>query len=279
MLRKPPACMAFVLSLVVVFACRLAAPAPTSTSPPPSDTVPAPSETPLPTPSNTPEPIPTGTPEPSPTPSRTHTATPDLAATAAFESTQAEAEILEQVGAVLQGYGISTDEGRLGWFGIEPMELAVQNFGTIIYEPVAEMQAFDDILLNVDITWDSSSGLAGCGVIFRSEPDLRDGEQYMLRTLRLSGLPAWSVEHWDFGEIVTTLRVEPNAAILIGPGSVNNFVLLLDGSTLTLYANGVRLTGLTVNRRAAGRIAFLAWQESGVTTCLFENAWIWELGD
>ena len=59
----------------------------------------------------------------------------------------------------------------------------------------------------------------------------------------------------------------------------NNFVFIADGTTLTVYANGKRLTGLTIGQLAAGRFAVIAWQESGETTCLYENYWIWKLGE
>ncbi|HUF40277.1 MAG TPA: hypothetical protein VMN57_17270 [Anaerolineales bacterium] len=101
----------------------------------------------------------------------------------------------------------------------------------------------------------------------------------MFRTLRLSGLPAWTVEQWDFGRIQNTLRTEPNNAISLESGATNNFVFIADGTTLTVYANGTRLTGLTISQLAAGRFAVIAWQASGETTCLYENYWIWELGE
>jgi hypothetical protein len=284
MQRKMPEILVFAACLwFVAIACRLSLPAPSPSALPAAETQIPSTETPEPSATETLEPTLTPTPEPSATatsiPTETPSQTPDLAATAAYESTLAAEEVLARIGDVLPDYGLSLENGRLGWIGIEPVDIEVENFGAIFYEPIAEAQEFDNFLLHVDITWDSSSGLAGCGIIFRSERDLLNGEQYTLRTLRLSGLPAWTVEFWDFGAIRNTLKVEPNTAIRNDPGTTNNFVIVLEGTVMRLYANGTRLAGLTVNKRTTGRIAFLAWQESGVTNCLFDNAWIWELDD
>lgn len=257
--------------------CGLASPDPSPTNPPPPTFTVLPSKTPEVSATNTPSPTRTPTPEPTATASETPTQTPDLAVTASFESTQALENVMKRVEEVLDEYGYSIYEGKLGWAGSEPVRLDVQDFGSLAYEPVAETQEFGDFILHVDIAWDSTSGLAGCGVIFRSEPNLLDGEQYMLRTMRLSGAPVWTVEYWDFGRIRNTLRSEPSSDILEGKDAINNFILITEGNTLRFYANGKRLSGLSIHQRERGRIAFLVWQESGITTCQFENAWIWEL--
>jgi hypothetical protein len=270
------------ISLVVIAVFSLAAaactpppPEPTAT-PEPTDTA-VPSDTPEPTATNTPEPTATNTPEPTPTETLTPTPTIDLAATASFESTQAAEVILAAIDETLALFGFSTASGSLGYVGTEPIDLSVVNFATIVFEPIAEDLEFSNFVISIDVTWDSTSGLAGCGLIFRSEPELVGGAQYMFRTLRLSGLPAWTVEKWDFGQFQSQLRSEPNNAIDLDSGSTNNFVLIADGTTLTIYANGTRLTGLTISQLTTGRMAVITWQESGETTCLYDNYWIWEL--
>lgn len=271
------------LSLVLVLAlaglaCSLSAPDPTPTARP-TDTAVPPSDTPEPTATDTAEPTATNTPEPTATETLTPSPTIDLAATAAFEETEAVGALLGTIDQTLSQYGYSVSEGSLGFAGTEPIALSVVSFGTIVFEPIAEAREFSNFAISMDITWDSTSGLAGCGLIFRSEPDLVGGAQYMFRTLRLSGLPAWTVEQWDFGQFQSTLRTEPNDAIDLDSGSTNNFVIIADGNTLTIYANGERLTGLTISQLTTGRMAVLTWQESGETTCLYDNYWIWELGD
>ncbi len=268
------------LVLIAVFslaaaACTPPTPEPTAT-PEPTDTA-VPTDTPEPTATDTPEPTATDTPEPTSTETLTPTPTIDLAATASFESTQAAEVVLAAIDETLALYGYSTASGSLGYVGTEPIDLSVVNFGTIVFEPIAEDLEFSNFVISLDITWDSTSGLAGCGLIFRSEPDLINGAQYMFRTLRLSGLPAWTIEQWDFGQPQNQLRLETNIAIDLDSGATNNFVLIADGTTLTVYANGTRLTGLTIGQLATGRMAVITWQESGETTCLYDNYWIWEL--
>ena len=74
-----------------------------------------------------------------------------------------------------------------------------------------------------------------------------------------------------------TGQPKTSQAIKLASGSANEYVLVADGSALTLYANGTRLGTVTILRRSEGRLAIFVWQESGKTTCLFEDVWVWEL--
>jgi len=51
----------------------------------------------------------------------------------------------------------------------------------------------------------------------------------------------------------------------------------VEGTTFTAYVNGTRLGRAVDSKLSEGRIAFFAWQESGETTCTFDNTWIWDL--
>ena len=245
---------------------------PHSDLPAPSDT-PAPSATP--TPIDTPQPtatqVPTDTPDP--------TATPDRAATAAAQSTAQASEAIAAIDSELQKYGLSTRQGFLGWLGSEPEEIVIETYNTMNYVPVAGGQRFSDFVLKVDVTWDSSSGLAGCGVIFRSDDNLEKGEQYRFQTLRLSGLPAWDVELWEFDDWQATVtgKAKVNEAIDQEASAVNTYILNAQGNLLVVYANDIRLGQVSVTRFSDGKIAYMGFQESGKTTCTFSNAWIWAL--
>lgn len=186
--------------------------------------------------------------------------------------------LIEEIDAVLHEVGYCTDQGSLGWVQSKPVEITVAEYGTTIYDPLHPTKEFSNFALKIDVTWDSQTGLAGCGIIFHAADDFEKGEQMRFVTLRLSGLPAWDVELWKYEEFQANLtgRVLTSSAINLKDGSVNEYLLIADGTTLRVYANGTSLGGVTISRRQSGKIAFFTWQESGVTTCEFENGWIWE---
>jgi hypothetical protein len=53
--------------------------------------------------------------------------------------------------------------------------------------------------------------------------------------------------------------------------------LIANEKALSVYANDVRLTNASIGKLARGKIAFYVCQESGTTTCLFTNGWLWNL--
>jgi hypothetical protein len=46
---------------------------------------------------------------------------------------------------------------------------------------------------------------------------------------------------------------------------------------MAAYANGERLSNVIISTMNKGRIGLFAWQESGKSTCTYENGWIWVL--
>ncbi len=224
-----------------------------------------------PTPSSTP------TATSSPTAAPTATPTPDLRAT---ERAKAVDEAARAIAAELDEVGMAGFLGYLDWVHPGPLEVQTQTYGQLVYLPVSPNVDYADFVLHVDVAWDSRSGLSGCGVIFRSEPDLERGEQFRFYTLRLSGLPGWDVELWRYGQYQSTLTGEVKYHSIIDQqaGAINKYVLVATEDRVTIYVNRVRLGSVTITRREAGRIAFFVWQESGESTCTFSNAWIWVFG-
>ena len=60
-------------------------------------------------------------------------------------------------------------------------------------------------------------------------------------------------------------------------GSTNRMTIIVRGNKFEVYANGDRLGVFTDSTLTQGIVAFMAWQESGKTTCTFTNAWLWVL--
>ncbi|HEY45435.1 MAG TPA: hypothetical protein G4O14_01480 [Anaerolineae bacterium] len=266
----------FVLPLIVLMAGCAAGesqPTPTVESPP--------TNTPLPT--HTVPPTLTPTPEPTLTPEPTHTATPDLAATAAVEATQTIAAVIEEIDAELQEIGYSTEVGSLAWASEAPEEITITTYASHDWIPLAAGRDFSDFVLKAEVTWESTGGLALCGFWFRGESDDEDAPHYKFQTIRLSGLPSWDVEYWKYNNWVST--ISPGGRVITTPhidqeqGGTNTYILAAEGSVLTVYANGHRLGQVTISTLREGIIAFYASQESGETTCTFDNAWVWDLSE
>jgi len=234
----------------------------------------APSPTPVP-PTSTPKP--TATPEPTAT--RTPRPTADAAATAAAEETEMAGFLDTLVRRDLAEVDRENLAGEVVFYSPDPYELVVDTFNSYTYAPLDPGQEYSDFILHFDVTWDSKTGVAGCGVIFRSEEDLEEGEQFRWQAIRLSGYPGWDVELWRYGDWVSTATgdVRQSSAINLGSGSKNEYVLEADGTVFTGFANGTKLGSATIARRSTGEMAFFVWQESGRTSCLYENVWLFSL--
>ncbi len=183
-----------------------------------------------------------------------------------------------EIKAELEALGLAT-EGQLAWIGKEDQTISVSSYGESLYEYAADQKVYNNFILKVDIQWDSKSGLAGCGIIFRSGGKIENGPQYKLMLMRLSGAPAWDIEHWDNNDFVSNAmgEVKFNNAMDITAGATNKFYLLADKDKLSVYANGKRMGTTSSTALTEGKIAWLTWQESGETTCSFKNAWVWQL--
>ncbi len=228
---------------------------------------------PSPTPTlrpNTATPItPTSTFTPQPTPNRTATA--QAAATADANAA------LQNALPDLNQLGFNVADVSLAWSNFEDIKLLTQGG---VYDPLDPNLILRDFILGVDIKWDSESGFAGCGVIFHAEDDLERGEQARFNTIRLSGFPGWDIELVKFGQYRGNLSgsVHASNAINQEPGSTNHYVILSQGSTVTVYANGTRLGSATLTeRRYKGQFAFFSFADTGIISCTFSNGWIVEL--
>jgi hypothetical protein len=200
----------------------------------------------------------------------------------ATQSVQQTAEAFDAVAPDLDMLGYTVESGRLAYSMDDPISIPADLPNFYFYDPLTfpRNPVFRDFVLGVDVEWDSRTGVAGCGIIVRSEDDLDMGEQIHFRTLRLSGLPAWVVWQLKYNEIkgVLTGDVRINSAINQEAHSSNHYVLEVVGTTMTVYANGTKLGSATMTvNRTEGQIAFYTWQESGESECIFSNAWVFEL--
>jgi len=97
--------------------------------------------------------------------------------------------------------------------------------------------------------------------------------------MRLAHAPAWDIEFIRWGQWQGTLTGELKFDSIIkdDPGSTNRITLMVRGDEFTPYINGKKMMTVNHNKLLDGLVAFAAWQESGKTSCIFDNGWLWLL--
>ncbi|MDX1435647.1 MAG: hypothetical protein R3335_02475 [Anaerolineales bacterium] len=266
-----------IVTALLAAGCQAIAPQATPTAAPSS--TPEPTNTLTPEPTSTPEATATTVPTDTPTPTASPTSTPDLTSTAAVEATEMAIALIAEIEEELQVAGYSTSDGHLAYSSNDPVNLAVVTYGDSRAEMIADGGHFENFAMAVDVTWNSTSGLAGCGFMVRADDDLERGAHYRLYTIRLSGFPGWDLEYWKFGNWQSTLtaggRVLTSQASNQDQGGTNRYLLIGDENELTVFANEERLGKVPINTLAEGQLGFFVFHESGETSCEFNNAYVW----
>jgi hypothetical protein len=235
-----------------------------------------PSATPTTIPSHTPEP--TFTPFPTDTATPVPTSTPDKTATAVAAATQTSDTILKELDNLLGDTDIPYEQGHLAWKQVNPMMVSLSGPSGDYLELDQDLKAANFIVKS-DVTWEAS-GIITCGITFRSEPNIETGRQYKFVYLRLSGLPAWEIELFEFGRFKNTpSKTQFSNAIDQGNGATNQVVLIAQDEQFTLYINRSRQGRYFdySKQRMDGVFAFNGAQDSGKGTCKFEDSWVWIL--
>lgn len=236
-----------------------------------------------PTPTPTPTAPPTSTPEPTAmvtptvTETSTPTATPDRTATTAVRATETTAARLEELAPELEKVGYGTTSGKLIYDSNAPKTMMVTEYN-VFWPQMVVSKPVKDFILHVDVRWDSTSGLAGCGIIFRAEEDLERGAYYRMDIMRLQAAPVWGMYYVNYNTIQRNLVSDRFDKIINDePDSVNNVMLVVKADQIQPYINDKKMIMGSYSKLSEGGIAFLTWQESGFTSCVFKNIWIWEL--
>lgn len=255
--------LAFIVVLLVVgnSACGLSFLQPATATP---------TNTPLPTATNTPLPTATFTATPKPTATNTPTATPDLKAT--------QAAAMEQtIKAELVKMNLPSDNGHVGWIQGDTVTISLtgQSYDQKTFD---DKFTAADFVMYSELTW-KTDGWPICGMFFRSDDRLADGNFYLLQFLRFSGLPAWDIEFYRDGNYVTTVtnQVQFSSKLNIADGATNKVAFAAIGNQFKVYVNG-KYEGQYFDWSkllSEGNIAFAGSQSSGNTKCIFNNSWIW----
>lgn len=228
---------------------------------------------------NTPLPTKTSIPTSTPTLPPTATATPDKAATAAANKTATAVALSEMVKPDLTTYGINPEDGHVAWFNKDSINLEATSYSEEKYYPLNELGKVGDFVLKTNVTWDSTGGLAGCGITFRADEDVKQGGHYSFLMMRLQFQPYWDIEYHKFNEWQATFTVtgKPMSANQLDDekNSDNDITLIARGENFDLYFNGEKQRTSTNNKLKDGAVSLLSWQDSGKTTCKYSDTWVW----
>lgn len=230
------------------------------------------------TPAPTATPLPTFTPLPTETPTLVPTSTPDNTATAAAEAAEISDSIRKELDGLLGDTEIAYEDGHLAWKQGKPLRVRLKG-PSWDYVEIDQDLVEKNFILKSDVTWEAS-GIIICGVIFRSEENIEQGKQYKFSYLRLSGLPAWAIEVFEFGQFKNSpTKTQYSNSMNQGNGATNQVLLVAQDEQFTLFINRVRQGRYFDNskQRMDGTFAFHGSQDSGEGTCDFENSWVWAL--
>ncbi len=121
----------------------------------------------------------------------------------------------------------------------------------VLYQALKPGLAAANFVFSTDLEWDSevfngSYNYPACGVIFRAE-DLDEGEQahFNIVLVNPTAYSSWEIELWNSGQYQSTIASSLGDAIQ-GADSTNHFLIVADGSIVTVFANGARLDSVTL---------------------------------
>lgn len=150
----------------------------------------------------------------------------------------------------LSTYGINSSEGRIGWVH-PPERLEVEGYMQYDYVNRYIATIVSDFVVSGDITWNTSTGLAGCGFVIRSDGNEEDPNQYLVIATRggdgrvifstmVDGEVKNAVDHYAFG-------LDP--AFEWRNDTTNRLTVVGRGNVFTLYTNGTRIGEIVAGER------------------------------
>lgn len=208
------------------------------------------------------------------------TATAEAQTAANTASNAATATAVAPFLAELPGYGVDPAQGRMGWIH-PPVTIQASGYLSYTYANQNIATVAQDFVLASDITWNTRFGTAGCGYVLRSDGDSEGNyDQYIALVIRGGSGELFFTIMQD-GDVVQNEITDININAL-DPNfewqndTTNRFVVVGRGNTFSFYSNGVHVGDVTPSiAYERGFVAFVGLNESGTTTCHYDNAFLW----
>ena len=205
-----------------------------------------------------------------PTATSLPTRTPDFAATQAAEA------LVAPIKAALPNYGVDPNTGFLGWMH-PPASISLDRYleGDYALDPQYQSFAVHNFVVQADVTWETRTGLAGCGFAFRAATET---DYYGMGIARgAQGVAVFSLFH-NKKPVNDKLQTEDAAAVRDRNGDTNTLAVVGIDNTFTLYVNNQFTEKIADDTLVSpGLVAFAAFSESGTSICNFNNGWLWVL--
>ena len=155
---------------------------------------------------------------------------------------QATSAAFAPIRAELPKYGIDPGEGKPGWIH-PPVTLDIQGYKQYAYANQNIGTVVADFVISADITWNTDTGLSGCGFALRSDGEKQNLNQYLVIATRgASGHVLFGT--MANGEVVTgqdiyAYGIDPNFDWQ--NDSTNRITVVGRGNKFTIYSNDTRL--------------------------------------
>jgi hypothetical protein len=207
------------------------------------------------------------------------------AATRAVEDAQeaatlgANATAVAPIIAELPTYGVDPSEGHLGWIH-DPAVLVAEEHMDYAYINDHIGTIAVDFVISGDITWNTSTGIAGCGFVLRSNGNTDALAEYLVLISRGSNGALAFIKQSPGNELQETPfdnveNIDQN--FQWQNDTTNRLTVVGRGDTFSIYTNGVYIGQVSDSAYTRGFVAMVALSESGQTRCQFDNTWLWLL--
>lgn len=203
------------------------------------------------------------------------------AATAEVVAATATTQARLPIEAELPIYGVDPARGKVGWIH-PPLTLQTEGYLQYTYGGEYITTVARDFVLVADITWNTRFGSTACGFVLRSDGNEEAFNQYIVLATR------FTPGHVEFlimqdGEIrddevtdIVPSRFDP--LFQWQNDTTNRLAVVANGNTFTIFTNGTQIGQVSPSIDfERGFMAFVALNESGDTTCRYDNAWLWTL--
>jgi hypothetical protein len=207
----------------------------------------------------------------------------DAAATLAAEAAgdeqaaAATAAAAAPIIAELPTYGVDPSQGELAWIH-PPVSIDVEGYLQYDYINHFIGTLVSDFVVSSDITWNTDTGLAGCGFVLRSDGNEEAINQYMVIASRGGSGTVFFVTQTEgdfFHE--DPFSTSPDPQFEWQNDFTNRLTVVARGNTFTIYTNGTQIGQINNSAYTRGFVAMVALSESMQTHCEFNNTWLWSL--
>jgi len=196
----------------------------------------------------------------------------DAEATQIAEATAAAAAL---VLVDLPLYGVDPAAGELAWIH-EPETLVVDQYLGSASANRHALTVARDFVMSADITWNTTTGVSGCGFALRSDGNQDAFNQYLAFVTRAGNGTVFFVRQQN-GEATRQENIATSGldnSFQWQNDTTNRLTVVARGASMSVYTNGRLIGSFGAGDFEKGFVAMVALSESGQTVCHFENTWL-----